>query len=344
MRADERRRALRPVRGDAMSTARLPLMDRFNQCIVAHRTMTRVHDTPLEPSLLFSLDALLQEKSVSRAAARVGLTQSAMSRVLGRLRAQLRDPLLVRAGRSMALSPRAEAMATPLRRALDDLAHVLTDYQSFNPATSRRSFRIATVDYAVALLVVPLMSHLAREAPGVEVMVETLRDDFETELHTGALDVVLAPRRKSTGSLVWTKLRSERFVSVLRGDHPRAPRGLGLDLNLDLFCALSHVVVVPERRVGNRIDTLLTEHGRTRHIALRVPSFLAALLTVADSDLLLTTAESVARRVATGFDLRILDTPLPLGELTLSMAWHERQRDDAGHTWLRAMLTKSASA
>ena len=305
--------------------------------------MTHAHDPSLDPSLLFSLDALLQERNVSRAARRVGLTQSAMSRVLGRLRAQLRDPLLVRAGRSMTLSPRAEAMAAPLRRALEELNHALTDHQSFDPATSRRSFRIATMDYGVALLVVPLMSRLTREAPGVEVTVVPLRDDAEHDLQAGVLDVVLAPRRKSIGSLVWTKLRSERFVSVVRSAHPELESARAL--SLDLFCRLSHIVVAaPERRVGNAVDMLIAQQGRARHVALRVPSFLAAFLAVADSDLILTTGESVARRFAAGFDLRILETPLPLDALTLSMAWHERQRGDAGHAWLRAMLMKSGRA
>jgi DNA-binding transcriptional LysR family regulator len=303
--------------------------------------MTLAHDPPIEPGLLFSLDALLQERSVSRAAARMGLTQSAMSRVLGRLREQLRDPLLVRAGRSMALSPRAEAMAAPLRRALAQVNDVLLEQRSFDPATSRRTFRIATVDYGVAVLVAPLIGAIAREAPGVAVVVEPLHDEVERDLQAGSLDLVLAPRRASIGSLVWTRLRSERFVSVARRSHPGLRRNK--PPTLDEFCALGHIVVAaPERQSSNPVDVLVAQRGKTRRVALRVPSFLAAFLAVADSDLVFTTGETVARRFATAFDLRVFETPLALGPLSLSMGWHERQRNDPGHQWLRAKFLSDA--
>lgn len=310
----------------------------LHPCILARSTMSGAHDWPLEPSLLFSLDALLQERHVSRAAARVGLTQPAMSRVLGRLREQLRDPLLVRTGRGMTLSPRAEAMAAPLRRALDDLGHALSAHQSFDPATSQRGFHLATLDYGVASVVIPLMSRIAAEAPRVDISVQPLRDDFEQDLQTGALDFVLAPRRASAGSLVWTRVRVERFVSLVRGGHP----GVGEVLDLDAFCALPHVTVVAERRATSRIDDLLAERGRSRRVALQVPSFLAAPLVVARSEMILTTAESVARQHAEAFSLRVLETPLPLGPMKLSLAWHERQRADPGHAWLRALIAEVA--
>jgi DNA-binding transcriptional LysR family regulator len=299
--------------------------------------MIAVHTYPIDPGLLLSLDALLQERHVSRAARRVGLTQSAMSRVLARLRAELGDPLLVRSGRTLVLSARAARLQPPLQATLLQLARVLGDQGVFESKTSRRSFRIATVDYGTVLAIVPLMRVLAREAPLVDISVEPLRGDFDEALHSGALDLVLAPRRKSSVGLVWTKLISERFVSVVRKDHPKLRR----PLDLDLFCALSHVVVVPEQRAGNPIDERLAAHGRKRHIALRVASFLAAPLVVAESDLLLTTPESVARRFAAGFGLRVCTPPLELESLGLSLAFHERQRSDPGHAFLRAAIVKA---
>jgi DNA-binding transcriptional LysR family regulator len=296
--------------------------------------MTPVHTLRLDASLLMPLDALLQERHVSRAAARVGLTQSAMSRVLARLRDALGDPLLVRSGRSMALSPRAERLAEPLRLAMLNLERVLAGNDAFEPATSRRSFRVATVDYGAAVAIAPLMRRLTEQAPHVELSVEPLRSDSLDELESGTLDFVLAPRRKSSAGIVWVKLPADRFVSIVRKQHPR----VGKKLTLDLYCSLSHVVVVPERRAVNAVDKLLEGVGRRRHVGLRVPSFLVAPLAVAASDMILTTPESVASLFAKSLELRVLAPPLALEGVSLALAWHERQRADPGHTWLRRLI------
>jgi DNA-binding transcriptional LysR family regulator len=300
--------------------------------------MTPAHSMLLDSSLLIPLDALLKERHVSRAAARVGLTQSAMSRVLARLRDTLGDPLLVRSGRSMTLSPRAEALAQPLSLAIANLERVLAGDDAFDPATSRRSFRVATVDYGAAVAIAPLMRMITEQAPNVDLSVDPLRSDSLDELDPGALDFVLAPRRRSSAGIVWTKLPADRFVSVVRKRHPR----VGAKLDLDLYCSLAHVVVVPERRATNAIDTLLARVGRRRHVGLRVPSFLVAPLAVAESDMILTTPESVARIFAQSLALRVLAPPLPIEAVSLSLAWHERQRADPGHTWLRRMIVDAA--
>lgn len=293
-----------------------------------------MHDLPIEPHLLLSLDALLQERHVSRAAARVGLTQSAMSRVLNNLREQLKDPLLVRSGRAMRLSARAEAMAGPLRRALSDLEHVLSDHQAFDPATSTRRFHLATADYGVAAIVVPLLARLSREAPSIDLRVAPFTEDSERELDAGTLDFVVAPRRTSAAGVVWSRGRSERFVSIVRRDHP----GVGDTLDLATFCALTHVVVTAERNATSRVDELLAEAHRARRIGLTVPSFLAAPLAVASSDMIATTPESIARQYADAFGLRVLEPPVPLGPIKLAVGWHERHREEPGHAWLRSRI------
>jgi DNA-binding transcriptional LysR family regulator len=300
--------------------------------------MNPAHVLLLDSSLLLPLDALLQERHVSRAAARVGLTQSAMSRVLARLRDALGDPLLVRSGRSMVLSPRAERLARPLHLAVANLERVLAGDEVFEPATSRRSFRVATVDYGSAVVVAPLMRTLTERAPHVDVSVEPLRSDSLDDLESGTLDFVLAPRRKSSAGIVWSKLPTDRFVSVVRKDHPR----VGRKLDLDLYCSLPHVVVVPERRPTNVVDKLLSNLGRRRHVALRVPSFLVAPLAVRNSDMILTTPEGIANLFAPSLDLRVLAPPLPLEGVSLALAWHERQRVDPGHAWLRRTILDAA--
>jgi DNA-binding transcriptional LysR family regulator len=301
--------------------------------------MHAAHSLILESSLLLPLNALLQEKHVSRAAARVGLTQSAMSRVLARLREALGDPILVRSGRTMTLSPRAERLAAPLRANIATLEQVLGRDDVFDPAKSRRRFRIATVDYGAAVGVVPLLQRIRREAPFLEIDLETLRSEALDELETGTLDFVLAPMRRSQSSIVWTKLPPDPFVSVVRKDHPLVKK----KLDLDLYCKLSHIVVVPERRATSAVDRWLSEAQRSRHVGLRVPSFLVAPLAVANSDMLLTTPDSAARIFAESHQLRLLPCPVPLEGVTLALGWHERQRTDQGHIWLRRLILETIS-
>ena len=287
--------------------------------------------------MVLVLEALLRERNVSRAAAAVGLTQSGMSRALGRLRDQLGDPLLVRSGRSMTLTPRAEAIAHGLRDAVAGIERILSGHRKFEARTSTARFHVGTADYCVFLLA-PLMERLQREAPAVELVVHPLGPEYEHDLHSGALDLVLAPRRRSGASLVWTKLFSDRFLSVVRLGHPRVKRRL----DLDAFCAVSHVVVSPEPRAGNVVDRLLSAAGRRRHVALRIPSFVAGLAVVSSSDLMVTTPERLVRHFEARLALTSFPPPLPLPPLTLSVAWHERQRRDQAHAWLRATVAAVA--
>ncbi len=295
--------------------------------------MLGTHSWPIEPGLVLVLEVLLRERNVSRAAAAAGLTQSGMSRALGRLRSQLGDPLLVRSGRSMTLTPRAEAIAHELGQAVAGLERILVGHTKFAPGSSTARFHIATADYCVFLLA-PLVERLQHEAPGVEVVVHPLGPEYEHDLHSGALDLVVAPRRRGGASLVWTKLLNDRFLSVVRRGHPHIKRRL----DLDRFCAVSHVVVSPEPRAGNVVDRLLAEAGRRRHVALRVPSFVAALSVVSTSELMLTTPERLVRRFEEQLALASFAPPLPIPSLSLWVAWHERQRRDQAHAYLRASV------
>jgi DNA-binding transcriptional LysR family regulator len=271
--------------------------------------MIAVHLRQMDLNLLVALDALVEEGSVTRAARRVGLTQSAMSRALGRLRAHLGDPLLIRAGARMVLTPRAEGLGPALRGALQELEAIVTRGPTFDPASTRRTFRVATADYGMAVVVPALLGRLA----------------------------VLAPRRRSSPGLVWTRLFTERNVCLVRRNHT----SVGRTLSLEAYCALPHVVVSPEGR-GSVVDEALERRGLERRVALRVPSFLVAPLVVADSDMIATTASRVARRFAEALSLRILEPPIPLPEFALALGWHERVREDPAHAWFRRLVAAVA--
>jgi DNA-binding transcriptional LysR family regulator len=298
--------------------------------------MPETHLAQVDLNLLVALDALLAEGHVTRAAARLGLTQSALSRALGRLRVLLDDPLFVRTGHGMRPTPRAQALAEPLRRALEQLHSAVLDRPGFDPATSRRTFTLGTVDYALAVLLPPLLERLKEQAPGVDVTVRSIPRDFTGALEAGELDMVLMPSRPTSAGLVWTPLFDERFVCVLREGHP----ALRQPLTLKRFAALGHVLVAPEGRPGSQVDDILAEQGMKRRVALLVPNFLVVPPVVAASDLIATLPVRVVRAFEGALALQRVAPPLKVPGFTLAQGWHERQRREPGHVWFRGLMAE----
>lgn len=308
--------------------------------------MHDTHDVNLagiDLNLLVVLDALLGERHVTRAAARVGLTQSAASHALARLRTLLDDPILVRGpGGQLVATERALAIAPRLRRSLDDLAIALRGEPGFDPATARRTFRIATVDYTELILLPTLIERLTRDAPGIDLWVVPPHDDPAPALAAGEIDAAIG---------VWTdrpwpagtyrkRLFDDNFRCVVRAGHPAAKQRL----TLARFCELSHLLVAPRGTRGSFVDDALERLGRTRRVAVAVPHFLVAPHVIASSDLIVTLAARVAAAVAERFDLALLPPPVELASFTTSLVWHERGHHDAGQRWLRDQLVEVSAS
>jgi DNA-binding transcriptional LysR family regulator len=304
--------------------------------------MTTAHLSALDLNLLVQLDALLSELHVTRAARRAGVTQSAMSRALARLRDLLGDPLLVRTGRGMMPTPRARALAAPLKRALVDLQQVVLERPTFDPATSTRTFTLATSDYAESMLLPPLLARLRAEAPGVDVAAVNVGREAGPALEDEAIDLWVNPRRgPSSPAIVWRSLFREDFLCVLRRGHP-ALRRRGR-LTLERFVELPQILIAPGGRPGSLLDDALARRGLRRRVALRVPNFLVAPLVVVQSDLIVTLPARLARRVAASFPLELRPPPFELPGFEVHMGWHERFRHDAGHAWFRRVLAEVAT-
>lgn len=288
----------------------------------------------LDLNLLKVVDAVLSTGSVTEGAKVAGLTQPAASRALSRARAMLNDELLVRSGRALLETPYASALRPRLHQALNALTDAIPPAEPFDPATSRRRFRIATTDYGVAVLIPALLERLAREAPWVDLVVVPQQEGSDEALADGALDALVMPHRKSTRGLVWTRLISDQFVCVLRRGHP-ALRG---KWTVERYCSLSHVFVAPLGQARSAIDERLAKAGLQRRVAVQVPSFLAAPVLVAGSDLVATMAARAAAPLLEA--LRLVTRPLPFDTppVTVSLAWHERTRKDPGHRWFREIL------
>lgn len=300
--------------------------------------MHMVHEASLSAidlNLLVVLRSLLRERHVTRAASAVGLSQSATSHALARLRELCGDPLLVRRGKSFELTPRAARLLPILERGLSDLQAVVSAEPGFDPTTARRVFTLAMADYQLAVLLAPLLRELERVAPNVDLSVVAFPNLAEM-LEDGSVDLALVSRAQFSGPFPIQDLFSDGFVCAVRMDHPRVKTRL----SLDTYVSLRHVVVAPSGTPGSLVDTELARRGIRRRVAVRVSSFLVAPLVVAETDLVATLPARLARREAPHYGLRLLPPPLPLPEFTLAMAWHPRLEHDPAQRWLRDFVAR----
>jgi DNA-binding transcriptional LysR family regulator len=304
-------------------------------------------------NLLVAFDVLARERNVTRAAQRVGVTQSAMSHSLGRLRDLLGDPLLVRGAGGMALTARAEALVVPLRSALVTLGRALAEPAAFEPAAARRAFSLASPDLFDVLAVPRLLEKIRAEAPGIDLTVMTVNDRRLAErLETGELDVAIVPEMEgirtqpgelTAGGLVRRTLLRDGFVCLLRADHAAFGRARGARrLSLEAYAAASHIVVSPSGSGPGLVDHVLERLGLRRRVALRIPAHYSALAITEASDLVLTAPASLARLVPRGSALVAVATPMPVPEHGLQLLWHERFSSDPGQRWLREVLSDVA--
>lgn len=291
----------------------------------------------LDLNLLRALDVLLAERHVTRAAARLGVSQSAASHALARLRQELGDALLVR-GPGGALMPtaRAEELGPVVRAALSAIAQAWRG-QSFEPTRARRTFTIGAGDFAELVLLPPLVARLAQLAPGVDLFVQ-LPGDLNTGLATGRLDAVLGPARELGSGCYQRHLFDEVFTVAMRAGHPAATG----KLTLDRFCALDHLLIAPRGTPGGFVDEALAQLGRRRRVAVAVPHFLIAPHVVAASDLVMTVASRVAAAYANSHRLVTRPLPLTVPGFSIHLIWHERTQADPAQRWLREQIVASA--
>ena len=303
--------------------------------------MHDVHLGGVDLNLLVALDALLIERSVTRAASRIGLTQSAMSHALARLRVVLGDELLVRGPAGMVPTTRAEALAGPIRGALEQVARALGP-TTFDPRTARGKVTLGTSDYVELVLLPKVVARLAEEAPGIDLRLVTIGDDVCDALARGALDLFAAPPATydKRAGIVARRIFDDRFVCVVRAGHPLARK----KLTLARFTEARHALISPQGKEGGFVDDALARLGLARRVTVAVPHFLIAPHLVASSDLVLTVAERVAAALAEPLGLTILPPPpeLALAGFTIATIWHERSQADPMLQWVRELLASVA--
>ncbi|MBK7535816.1 MAG: LysR family transcriptional regulator [Myxococcales bacterium] len=295
-----------------------------------------MRDLPDDLDLLLALDVFLSERHITRAARRLGISQGAASQKLARLREFFDDGLLVPGRPLLLLTPRAQALAEPLARALAELRNAVRAGAPFTPGTSERRFVLLGNDLVEAYALPTLLALLARVAPGVSVSVERADVDFARRLEDGTADFAFVPDFLISSALHKRTLPPERFVVLLRARHP-ACRRRG-QLSLEAYLALGHLLVAPRGMPGSIVDSALEALGKRRRVVARIQHFIAAPAIVAASELAVTCPASVAAAMARWIKLQQLAPPLELPIDRTSMVWHPRASDDPGHVWFRAQL------
>jgi len=292
---------------------------------------------PEDLELLIALEVFLRERHITRAAKRLGITQSAASQRLARLRVFFGDALLAPGRPLLALTPRAQAMTEPLASALANLRAAIQIGAPFDPARTEREFVLLGNDLLEAAAMPLLLPILMREAPQVAVRVERGDASFVSRLERGSADLAFVPEFLVVPSLVQIRLLDEPFVTLMRENHPASSKPLSLDRYLEL----DHLLVAPHGMPGSLVDQALERLGKRRRVRLRVQHFSAAPFIVASSDLIVTCPASVTR-LTDKLGLVAQKSPVELGLDRSSMVWHERVQDDAGHRWLRELIARIA--
>lgn len=283
-------------------------------------------------NLLYALDALLAEESVSRAAQRLNLSQPAVSALLARLRGLFDDPLLLRGAGGMLPTPKARELAAPLRQVLEDLERIVHADAAFDPASASLTYTIATFADAQHALLPPLAAFLSRAAPKIRVAVVPVDlNELPHRLQNGEIDLSVTSTLRNTATLHVKPLYKERIVCIARRGHPAAKDGL----TLERYCEADHVTVMPSR-LSERTEEILGAAGRTRRIAITVPDYVMVPEIVAGSDMLGLLPGRLAERFTPILDLH--EPPLRFDGFTVAALWHDRTHRAAPHRWLRQVI------
>jgi DNA-binding transcriptional LysR family regulator len=318
------------------------------QWIIRIESIHQMNLSSFDLNLLVALEALLAERSVSRAATRVGLSQPAMSNALSRLRTVFRDPLLVRTGRSMALTARGERLILPLRAAIAQIKEVIGEKARFVPATSTQSFSIAATDYWGFVFLPELVRVLEIESPRIVLEIKRLvGGQFEppiAELRAGAFDVAIGffPEVPATSPDIYRKqLCTDKLVSIAATTNRR----VGKTLTLRRYLELGHVATKYRERGGQAtVDSALERMGHSRSVKLIVPHYFEVPLVVSYTDLIGNVPAKMARKFSASLPIKLFRPPVEVQPFNTIMLWHERTESDPAQAWFRNMLIRCSQS
>jgi len=296
-------------------------------------------------NLLIAFDALMTEKNVSRAAAKLGITQPALSQSLRRLRDSFKDELFVRGRNGMQPTPRALSLYEPIHAALDQCQSIIASDVTFDATSSRRTFTLAMSDQSAALLMPPVMRDLRIHAPHVDVRIVTGgRIDLLERLVSGEIDLALGIFPQLPPGLTGRVLLTDKLLCIADKNNAFLRNGA---MDFDTYLQCPHVTVAFDRQSGFELDEFFTKLRIKRRVAAVLPHYLAIPRVIRGTDLV-----GHIRSQATLSDLddwsdfalfSVPSTP-PVPDLVFHLVWHKRKEQDAGHQWIRRLVDKCAGS
>jgi DNA-binding transcriptional LysR family regulator len=301
----------------------------------------------LDLNLLQVFDALMQDRNLTRAGFRLGLSQPAMSHALARLRRILGDALFVRVPTGMEPTEHALRIAPSVRDGLRLLRAAMQGEARFDPATYDRTFNLIMSDIGELVYLPRLIARLNQLAPAVNIRVLQLaREAYPEAFFSGEADLALGFLPGLKGGFYQQRLFSDGYVCLVRRQHPR----IKSRMTLAQFVAESHVMIEPggtryrsaahQTSTTTLIERYLAERNLARRVALRVPHFTVVPDIVQATDLIATVPSYVIRHTQPRPDLKMLQLPLPVPRFEIKQFWHQRNHDDAANRWLRAVVAE----
>ncbi len=295
-----------------------------------------IHLGGIDLNLLPVFEAVYRERNLTRAGEHLGLTQSAVSHALGRLRKLLGDSLFVRTGGEMAPTPRSVAIYASLEPSLAGIRTLLEEPAPFDPATAKKNIRLSMSDYCEMVILPPLMHHLSREAPGIRIEISPMPSDkTQVGLETGEFELAVGHREVGPG-IFRRHLFDDDFQCMVHNSHPVITG----TLSLDDYLAQPHAIFSPRAKGDVIIEKTLSRMGYQRNVALRVPHILIIPKILETTGMIVT----LPRRLAYAFEnisaFRLFAPPIDLPALSIMLYWHERMNGDPANRWLRKTIAE----
>lgn len=289
----------------------------------------------LDLNLLVALDVLLAERSVTQAAARLHLTQSAMSGALARLRGTLNDELLVQSGRKMVLTPFAEELRDQVRQILTLVDSTMRSNPGFRPETSQRHFRIAASDFVNEVVMVPVQREVHRTAPGISLdLLPVISDEVFAQLHRGEMDLVIAPPEYCDPGNSQAELFSDSWVCIAWAENA----AVGPTMSREQYLAMDHVVLQPYGRSVALDEQHLSAMGLERRVKVTAPVFTLIPQLVVGTDRIATVPARLPEIHRYARFLKSSKLLFDIPPLTETMQWHPSRERDMGLAWLRQLV------
>ncbi|MFG1955454.1 LysR substrate-binding domain-containing protein [Micromonospora sp. NPDC048830] len=293
----------------------------------------------IDLNLLVVLDTILAEQHITRAAARLDMSQPAVSNAVNRLRRMLDDPLLVRTGRTLQTTPYADALRPKVRSILADIEQTLTTRPTFEPASDARTFSIAATDYITVILLRHLVGMLAKQAPNIRLVVGPVHEDYTSQLRQDRVDLLFLPQEIATsiGHFPGESIFVDHFVLAMCREHPA--RGTSDPLSL-----LADEPYLAWRAHGPNsfVDQHLDRLGIARREEMATESLMTAPFLLRGTRLVTMLHARLARELSESAGIAFIPLPLDLPTITQRMYWHSRRTDDVGHQWVRRTVREVA--